>query len=242
MLPTETARKEKLLENFSLITQKIKSACETASKNPADVELLAVTKYASIEDTRLLIETGKIKLAGESKVQDASAKWIKGPLSDLRSAVELHFIGHLQTNKAALAVEIFDSVDCVDSAKLAIELNKHAAKAGRRLSVLVQLKLTDSPSQYGVAPETAPALLAEIKKLSNLSPEGYMAIAPVAENPETLRPLFASVKNIFDRDFPERINSGSGRRNRLSLGMSGDFEQAVAEGATLPRLGSMLFE
>ncbi|HAF95567.1 MAG: YggS family pyridoxal phosphate enzyme [Elusimicrobia bacterium GWF2_52_66] len=240
MLPTETARKEKLLENFSNITQRIKSACEAASKNPAEVELLAVTKYAAVEDTRLLVEAGKIKFAGESRVQDAESKWVNGPLSGLRPAVELHFIGHLQTNKAAMAVEIFDSVDCVDSLKLALELNKHAAKTGRRLSVLLQLKLTNSPSQHGIPPEDAPGLLAEIKKLSNLSPEGYMAIAPLAREPETLKPLFASVKKIFDRDFPERANK-DGRRNRLSLGMSGDFEQAVAEGATLPRLGSMLF-
>ena len=240
MLPTETARKEKLLGNFSNITQRIKSACEAASRNPAEVELLAVTKYAPVEDIRLLVEAGKIKLAGESKVQDAENKWVNGPLSGLRRAVELHFIGHLQTNKAARAVEIFDSVDCVDSLKLALELNRHAAKTGRRLSILLQLKLTNSPSQHGIPPEDAPDLLAEIKKLPNLSPEGYMAIAPVAGDPETLKPLFASVKKIFDRDFPERINK-EGRRNRLSLGMSGDFEQAVAEGATFPRLGSMLF-
>ncbi|MCX5785822.1 MAG: YggS family pyridoxal phosphate-dependent enzyme [Elusimicrobia bacterium] len=240
MLPTETGRKEKLLGNLTNITERIKSACEKASRNAAEVELLAVTKYASVEDTRLLVETGKIKLAGESKVQDAEKKWINGPLADLRPSVELHFIGHLQTNKAALAVDFFDSVDCVDSMKLALALNVHAAKAGKRLPILIQLKLTDSPSQHGVTPEDAPGLLEDIRELSNLSPEGYMAIAPVSREPETLRPLFASVKKIFDRDFPAGVNN-DGRRNRLSLGMSGDFEQAVAEGANLPRLGSLLF-
>ena len=229
-----------MLGNLTTITKRIKSACEKASRDAADVQLLAVTKYASVEDTRLLVGTGQIKLAGESRVQDAAKKWIAGPLSDLRPLVELHFIGHLQTNKAALAVDCFNSVDCVDSMKLAIELNTHAAKAGKQLPILIQLKLTDSPSQYGVSVEDAPALLEGIRKLSNLSPEGYMAIAPVSREPETLRPLFAFVKKIFDRDFPERTNK-DGRRNRLSLGMSGDFEQAVAEGATLPRLGSLLF-
>lgn len=234
-MPTaEITRKSALLSNFQNITARIAAACAKAGKNPSDVSVLAVTKYADPEDVKLLIEAGAVKTAGENKVQDAKAKWISGELAPYRSRVQLHFIGHLQTNKAKAAVETFDWIDCIDSEKIAAEIDRHAAAAGRTVPVMIQLKLNSSPTQSGVAPDQAAGLLARVKAMPNLDPRGYMGIAPAEGTPGELRAAFALAKKIFDRDF-------QGPGNRLSLGMSGDYELAVEAGSTLPRIGSSLF-
>jgi len=240
MIVIDSARKEKLLDNFRFINEKIAAACVKGGRNISEVELLTVTKYADPAETGYLVESGKILTAGENKVQDAARKWAGGELAGARQRVTLRFIGHLQTNKAADAVELFDWIDSVDSLKLANHINKHAGLKGKKMPVLVQLKLTASDTQGGIEPAQAPGLLDSMRKLPFLAPSGYMAIAPAAGDPETLRPLFREVKRMFDRDFPGAVN-GHGFKNYLSLGMSGDFETAVEEGSNLPRIGSMLF-
>lgn len=240
MLVNESARKRKLLDNFQSATERIAAACLKSGRDASAVELLAVTKYADPLEAGYLIESGKIKTAGENKVQDADAKWVSGELARARKAVSLHFIGRLQSNKAARAVEMFDWIDSVDSLKLADRINRHAGLKGKKMPVLIQLKLTDCDTQGGISPEHAAGLLAEMRKLPFLCPSGYMAIAPEAGDPETLRPLFAQVKRLFDRDFRGAVNE-YGFRNYLSLGMSHDFEIAVQEGSSLPRIGSLLF-
>ena len=237
---TELARQGKLQENFQLITEKIAAACLKAGRSAAEVDLLAVTKYADQEEVKYLVETGRIRAAGENKVQDAVKKWGEGGLAAVRQRVKLHFIGHLQTNKAGEAVALFDWIDSVDSLKLANHINKHAALKNKKMPVLIQLKLAASDTQGGISPDEAPKLLEEMRKLSFLSPSGYMAIAPNVRDQETLRPVFREAKRLFDRDFPGAVNA-DGFKNCLSLGMSGDFETAVQEGANLPRLGSLLF-
>jgi pyridoxal phosphate enzyme (YggS family) len=230
MIVIDSARKEKLLENFRLITERTAAACVKGGRNISGVELLAVTKYADPAEAGYLVESGNILIAGESKVQDAAKKWADGELAGARRKVTLRFIGHLQTNKAADAVALFDWIDSVDSLKLANHINKHAGLKGKKMPVLVQLKLTASDTQGGIEPAEAPFL----------APSGYMAIAPAAGDPETLRTLFREVKRMFDRDFPGAVNA-YGFKNYLSLGMSGDFETAVQEGSNLPRIGSLLF-
>lgn len=240
-MPTaELTRKSALLANFAHIRTRIDKACSGAGKDPKEVEILAVTKYAADSDVNLLAEAGAITVAGENKVQDAKAKWGEGALSGSRKGVKLHFIGHLQTNKAKAAVELFDWIDCIDSVKIAGEVSRHAAALGKTMPVLIQLKLNDSPTQSGVAPEAAGELLAAIKGLPNLAVSGYMGIAPADGTPERLGAAFAAAKNIFDRDFPGR-NGAHGFRHYLSLGMSGDYELAVRAGSNLPRIGSALF-
>ncbi len=240
MLVIESTRKGKLLENFQLITEKIAAACLKGGRNASEVDFLAVTKYADPGDVNYLVETGRIQAAGENKVQDAVRKWSEGDLAAARQKVKLHFIGHLQTNKAGEAVALFDWIDSVDSLKLANHINKHAALKGKKMPVLIQLKLAASDTQGGIVPDEARRLLEEIRKLPFLCPSGYMAIAPNVPDPETLRPVFREAKRIFDRDFPGAVNA-YGFKNYLSLGMSGDFEAAVLEGSNLPRIGSLLF-
>jgi len=239
MQTTELPRKSALLSNFSGVNAKIQKACAAAGKNPSEVELLAVTKYAADSDVRLLIEAGALRLAGENKVQDAKAKWTGGALAALRPSVQLHFIGHLQTNKARVAVETFDWIDSIDSLKIASEVNRHAAALGKVMPVLIQLKLTAVAAQSGIAPENAGELLAAARGLKNLSVRGYMGIAPETAGPEELLKIFSDAKNLFDRDFTGA--DGQGLKNYLSLGMSGDYELAVRAGSNLPRIGSAFF-
>jgi pyridoxal phosphate enzyme (YggS family) len=234
-MPTaEITRKGALVSNFQTITARIAAACAKTGTPVSSVNIMAVTKYAAAEDVKLLIDSGAVKIAGENKVQDAKAKWATGELAPYRSRVELHFIGHLQTNKAKAAVETFDWIDCIDSVKIAAELSRHAVAAGRTVPVMIQLKLNTAPTQSGVAPEAAGELLAHVKTLPGLEPRGYMGIAPAEGSPQELRAAFAAAKKIFDRDF-------TGPGNRLSLGMSGDYELAVEAGSNLPRIGSSLF-
>ncbi len=240
MIGTESARKGKLLKNFQLITEKIAASCFKSGRSASEVDFLAVTKYADPDEVKYLVESGSIRAAGENKVQDAVKRWAEGELVEARSKVQLHFIGHLQTNKSANAVELFDWIDSVDSLKLASHISKYASLKGKKMPILIQLKLSASDTQCGIAPDEAPSLLEEIRKLPFICPSGYMAIAPNVPDPEALRPVFREAKRIFDRDFPGAANA-YGFKNYLSLGMSGDFEIAVREGANLPRIGSMLF-
>jgi hypothetical protein len=240
MIGIETARQEKLLENFETITGRIAAACLKSRREPSGTELLAVTKYADSGEVKYLVESGKIRAAGENKVQDAARKWRHGELAAVRRRVTLRFIGHLQTNKAADAVQLFDWIDSVDSSRLASHINRHAGTMGKKMPVLIQLKLTASGAQGGIDPAQAPGLLEEMKKLPFLCPSGYMAIAPADRTPEELAPVFREAKRMFDRDFPGTVNT-YGFKNYLSLGMSGDFETAVQEGSNLPRIGSLLF-
>ncbi|MDA8130881.1 MAG: YggS family pyridoxal phosphate-dependent enzyme [Elusimicrobia bacterium] len=234
-MPTaEITRKGALLSNFQDISGRIASARARAGRPSSANDFIAVTKYAAVEDVKALIESGAIRIAGESKVQDAKAKWAEGGLAPLRSRVQLHFIGHLQTNKARAAVELFDWIDCVDSFKIAAELDRHAAALGKTLPVMIQLKLNASPTQSGVAPDQAASLLEQVRGLGNLDVRGYMGIAPADAGETELKAVFAEAKRLFDRDFP-------GEGNYLSLGMSGDYELAVQAGSDLPRIGSALF-
>ena len=140
----------------------------------------------------------------------------------------------LLRSKARAAAEIFDWVDSVDSLKVAAELSRHAAALGKRLPVLIQLRLNDSPTQSGIAPDAAPALLAGVRELPGVEPRGYMGIAPEGASPPELKAVFLKAKAAYDRDF-------RGPGNYLSLGMSGDFEAAVEAGSNLPRLGGLVF-
>lgn len=231
-------RTEKIFENIRIVKEKIRAAAGRSGRNPEAVELIIVTKYAPVEDIAALMNCGQTAHTGESRVQDAEKKWTSAELSPFRKRTAMHMIGHLQTNKAGKAADFFDWVDSVDSLRLALALDRRASELGKIIPILMQVKLTSSPSQSGVGLKEVSGLLEEVRKLKNLSPRGYMGIAPVCDNPEELRPVFKEVKRIFDRDFP---SAETDEKRYLSLGMSEDFETAVEEGSNLPRIGSMIF-
>ncbi len=225
-------RAEILQNNLTHVEQNIAQAYAQARVKTGPVSLMAVTKYAKDEDVLTLLATGRIKHIGESRVQQAWARWTSPAFA--KYPVVKHFIGHLQKNKAARAVELFDFIDSVDSLSLGEALQALALKKGKCVRVLVQVKLTDKATQSGLPLALARQLAAQLKKLSGLQVCGYMAIAPQTDRPQVLRELFATVRDAFLQDF-------TGPERWLSLGMSEDYTQAVAEGANLPRIGSAIF-
>ena len=224
----------KISQNLQKVQKCIENAASRAKSQTDGIDILAVTKYASDQDVLALLQTGKIKHIGESRVQQALTRWTDPTFA--KHHVYKHFIGHLQKNKAAQAAKLFDFIDSIDDIHTAQVLDMHAEKLNKKLFVMVQIKLTDRQTQSGLSLQEAPKLLLQLKPLHHLIVCGYMAIAPHPAETAQLRELFSQVKMAFDRDFPP------GPQPRyLSLGMSEDFEIAVEEGSTLPRIGSMLF-
>jgi pyridoxal phosphate enzyme (YggS family) len=222
-----------ILDNLKKIRYRISSAAERSGRDPKRVGLVVVTKYATLRQVEEVIASGLAAELGESRIQAAQARKLE--LGAPAAQVRWRLIGHLQSNKAAKAVELFDAVDSLDAPRTALALEKVLAALGRRLPVLVQVKLSDSATQSGVRPEELPALLEALLAYPHLEPRGLMAIAPLEDSPESARPHFRRMRRLFDSFFADKAEA------QLSMGMSGDYEVAVEEGATLVRVGSAVF-
>lgn len=228
-------RAQQLLANYQDVTNALRSACERAKRNPQDVTLLAVTKYAKDEDVLCLLQQGVLGHIGESRVQQAWARWKEDDRFAMYSNIQKHFIGHLQKNKAAQAAQLFDWIDSIDDMATVQALAAHMP-TGRTLRTLIQVKLTSRATQSGLGLEQARQLARAAQTVSaHIRVCGYMAIAPQGANENELRALFGPLKQAFVQDFGTQPDA------QLSLGMSEDFEVAVEEGSTLPRIGSALF-
>ncbi len=208
----------------------MRAAALRAKRAPDAIRLVAVTKYAALEQVRTVLESGLIAEAGESRVQDAEKK--KLALGELAGKVRWRLIGHLQTNKAKKAVDVFDAVDSVDSEKIASALDAALAGSDRTLPVLVQVKLSERETQHGVSPAQLPALINALKKYPRLKVEGLMGIAPNLEPVDAVRPAFRALRELRDKNLPGGL---------LSMGMSRDYEIAIEEGSDLIRVGSQIF-
>lgn len=219
-----------LIDNLNQIRYRIRAAAERAGRAAEAVELVAVTKYASLADVRRLIESGAVAEVGENRVLDAARK--KAALGGLAARVRWRLIGHLQTNKARKAVEVFDAIDTIDSERVAAAVDAACAGRDTPLPVMVQVKLGDRASQSGVSPELLEQLLAALKNRPRLRVDGLMAMAPASEPIETVRSAFQQLRRRRDALLPE---------GRLSMGMSRDYEVAVEEGADLVRIGTQIF-
>ncbi len=189
---------------------------------PAGVTLLAVTKAVPPERIDATIAAG-ISVFGENKIQEAKAK-----IPAVSSRAHWHFIGHLQTNKAREAVELFELIHSVDSLKLATDLNKCAERAGKTQPILLEVNVAGEASKFGLKPDDLPAALEQINRLPRLQVEGLMTVAPLVRD---ARPHFRRLRELRD---------AHGLRE-LSMGMSHDFEIAIEEGATILRLGTAIF-
>ncbi|MFI5347719.1 MAG: YggS family pyridoxal phosphate-dependent enzyme [Elusimicrobiota bacterium] len=219
-----------LIDNLNQIRYRMRAAALRANRAPDAITLVAVTKYASLEAIREILETGLIAETGENRVQDAEKK--KLLLGDLAGKVRWRLIGHLQTNKAKKAVTVFGAVDSVDSEKVAAALDAALTGSETKFPVMVQVKLTEKETQSGIAPAELGALLEALKKYPRLKVEGLMGIAPDIEPVEAVRPAFRTLRELRDRHLPG---------GKLSMGMSRDFEIAIEEGADLVRIGSQIF-
>jgi PLP dependent protein len=226
-----------ITENLNAVRQRIAAAARRASRAPDDIALMAVTKTFGPDAIRAAYDAGQ-RLFGENRVQEFAEK--EPALRDLKEA-EFHMIGHLQTNKAAKAVEVFKAIDSVDSLKLAEKLDAAAEKLGKSIPVLIELNLGGEESKSGVAPVSQEfgALLESIPRLTHLVFHGLMTIPPFTENPEDARPYFRRLREI--RDNIARRNLPAVSLGMLSMGMSHDFEVAIEEGSTCVRLGTAIF-
>lgn len=220
-----------LTDNLAGIQQRIRAACDRVDREPNSLKLLAVTKTHPPEAIKSAVEAGLI-LFGENKVQEAKAKI---PLCPGRA--RWHFIGHLQSNKCRDAVELFEMIESVDSLALAQEINKRADQAAKTMPILLEVNVAGEASKFGYKPEKLLAELKELNKLPRLEIHGLMAVPPWSPSPETSRPHFQRL-----RELKARAESVLGAPlPHLSMGMSGDFEVAIEEGATIIRLGTALF-
>jgi len=220
-----------LEENYYAVWEGIREAAEKAGRDPSSVRLVAVSKKQDTEKLRVLWKCGQ-RIFGENRVQEARVK-----IPEMPPGGEWHFIGGLQTNKAKDAVECFDVIESVDRLDLAAELQKRADVAGKKLRVFLEVNVGGEAAKHGCAPEKAAELLAQVQPLSRLEVQGLMAIPPFREDPENARLFFQRLREIRDQ-----LEQGSGMAlPELSMGMSHDYAVAIAEGATLVRIGTALF-
>ncbi len=220
-----------LADNLEKIQLRIKAACERAGRDPGSVTLLAVTKGQPPEVVSAAAQLGQV-LYGENKVQEARAKI---PLCPAK--LRWHFIGHLQSNKCRDAVELFAMIQSVDSLSLAQEISKRAEAAARTMPVLLEVNDAGEASKFGYAPEKLLSELQELNALPRLEIRGLMTVPPWTAEPEKTRPHFRMLQEL--KTEAEQILGAS--LPDLSMGMSGDFEIAIAEGATIVRVGTALF-
>jgi PLP dependent protein len=229
-------------ENIVRVREQIAAAARRAARNPEEITLMGVSKTFPVERIREAYAAG-LRVFGENRVQEFAAK--ADALRDLRDA-EWHLIGHLQTNKAAKATELFHAVDSVDSVRMAEKLNACAESAGKTLSVLIEINVGAEQAKSGVAPnpdeqgsDELEEILQGAPRWGNLNIHGLMTVPPYTEDPEGSRPYFGQLRQI--RDSIARRNLPQISMAALSMGMSHDFEVAIEEGATCVRVGTAIF-
>jgi PLP dependent protein len=223
--------------NLASIQERITAAAHRSGRRPGDIKLMAVSKTQPPERIREAYEAGQ-RLFGENRVQEFALK--AGALQDLLAA-EWHMIGHLQTNKAAKAVELFRAVDSVDSLKLAERLNAAASRLSRKLDVLIEINVGGEAAKSGVAPDS-PALeelLGAAPRLEALVFRGLMTVPPFTDDPEGSRRYFRQLRELRDTIAARKLSAIV--MDQLSMGMSHDFEVAIEEGSTCVRVGTAIF-
>jgi PLP dependent protein len=225
---------EVLKKRLSNVKERIKKAAINCGRDPDTIRLVAVSKTIPEDMVREAIKAGAYIL-GENYIQEAGNK-----INALSAyPVSWHFIGHLQSNKAKYAVKLFDMIHTVDSLKLAKELNKQAKKINKIQKILIQVNISMESTKSGVHEEDAQKLIKEISLFENISIKGLMTMPPFFNNPEEAGPCFSALRNLRDK-----IRDGAIKNinmQELSMGMTGDFEVAIKQGATLVRIGTAIF-
>lgn len=221
-------------QNLDAIKARITRAAVNAGRDPETVQLVTVSKTVSADVIHQAIDAG-VTVLGENYIQEARAKFEQ--LSAL--PVAWHFIGHLQTNKAKYAVRQFDLIHTVDSIRVAKAINKEATKIDKIQSILIQVNIAQETTKSGIETENVETLARDIVQLDHLKLKGLMTMPPFFNAPERVRPFFQQLREIRDR--LQELNLHEADLSELSMGMTGDFEAAIAEGATLVRIGTAIF-
>ena len=220
-------------ENYQAVEQKVCEACKRSKRAREEVTLIAVSKTKPVSMIQEAIKAGAT-VFGENKVQELLDKYEVMP-KDIR----WHMIGHLQRNKVKYIVDKAELIHSVDSLRLAQEINKEAIKKELTVNILVEVNVAEEESKFGVGVEETEDLIREIAKLSNIKVQGLMTIAPYVENPEENRGVFRTLKKLAVDIKMKNIDNV--RMDVLSMGMTGDYQVAIEEGATMVRVGTGIF-
>lgn len=223
-----------IAQNLENIYESIRSIAEKCGRNYKDIQLVAVSKRFSAETINEAHNAGQL-LFGENYIQEVVEKRPKIP----KNAI-VHFIGKLQSNKAKTAAELCDLVETVDRVKLGRMLNKYCAAMGKTLEILVQVNIGDDPNKSGVSKDTAAQLITKLNEFEHLRVKGLMTIPPLSNTPEESRVYFQQLR-LLAEDLQQKGYFPNTTKVELSMGMSGDFDVAIEEGATIIRVGTAIF-
>lgn len=218
-------------ERLNVVKSKIAEACRRAGREPAEVEIIAVTKTHPAKTILEAKEAG-ISNIGENRIQEAEAKF-----AEIGNEVNWHLVGHLQRNKVKKAIEIFSMIQSLDSLALAEEIERRSADMNKLVPCLVEVNTSGEPSKFGAHPDSLAELLAGVLKLEHIKLVGFMTVGPLTQDEERIRRSFSELRELRDR----AENVFGCYLPHLSMGMSDDYEIAVEEGATMVRLGRVLF-
>jgi pyridoxal phosphate enzyme (YggS family) len=220
-------------QNLALVQERIAAAAAKSGRRPEDICLVAVTKTVPPERIKEALAAG-VQHIGENRVQEAAAK-----VESIPAGVTWHLIGHLQRNKAKQAIQIFDLIHSLDSLRLAKMLQKRAKELERTANCLVEVNVAGEESKHGIIPDQLLPLLRQVSLLPQLSVRGLMTVAPYVKDPEEVRPIFRQLREMAHEI--DKLKLPGVSMEELSMGMSGDFEVAIEEGATMVRVGSAIF-
>ncbi|MBA1333768.1 MAG: UPF0001 protein YggS [Firmicutes bacterium] len=220
--------------NIQEIEYRIAKAASMAGRSRDEIKLVGVTKTVGIETIKEAIEAG-INVIGENRVQEMEEKY--GKLLDY--PLEWHLIGHLQSNKVKYIVDKVDLIHSIDRMSVVEEIEKRAAGIDRRVDVLLQVNVSGEETKFGIPPEKLMGFIDRARQCKFMNIKGLMTIAPYTEDPETVRPVFRKLHEIFMELKEKKLDGVS--MEYLSMGMTGDFEVAIEEGANIVRIGSGIF-
>jgi pyridoxal phosphate enzyme (YggS family) len=221
--------------NIRAVRKRIVEASTACGRSPQEITLLAISKKFPAEVISRAAAAG-LSMFGENRVQEAEEKILH---FRERCKFEWHLVGHLQTNKARRAAELFDCIHSLDSLRLAAKLNQACLEIGKKLSVLLQVDLGREETKFGAGPEHVRDIIEGLSLHEGLRLDGLMTVPPFFEDPEQVRPYFVSLREL--RDTLELEHRGCLGQQHLSMGMSHDFEVAIREGATIIRIGTSIF-
>ncbi|MBI3353580.1 MAG: YggS family pyridoxal phosphate-dependent enzyme [Nitrospirae bacterium] len=224
-----------IAENVKAVRTRIEQAAKRSGRDVKYIKLIAVTKTVDINRIKEAVEAG-LKIFGENRVQEAQKKVTSYELRVTSGKIEWHFIGHLQTNKVKDVVGSFELIHAVDSLRLSEEIDRQAKKRGIVQDILIEVKLSEEESKYGITEEELLPLIESVSKFNNIKLLGLMAIPPFFDDAEKTRPYFKRLRELRD----EAVKNGF-NLPELSMGMSHDFETAIEEGATMVRIGTAIF-
>jgi hypothetical protein len=220
-------------ENLEKVRNRMDGAARRTGRKPEDITLVAVTKTYPAETIKQGIEAG-IGIIGENRVQEAVQKY-----PQIGSGIEWHLIGHLQSNKAKKAVEIFSLIQSIDSVNLAREVGRRAGEIGKLQNILLEVNTSEEPQKYGFPTADVVKAVNELKDVTGIKVLGLMTVGPLTDDVEKVRKAFRKLRTVFD-EISGMVFSNVEMKH-LSMGMSGDFEIAIEQGSNMVRIGSAIF-